>query len=60
MMIKMIKILHALEIDAKVPWGGKFFFCYGSKATSFFNLLIHPIIVFILLVLRRIERGGVA
>lgn len=47
---KITGLLHGLEEDAKVSWWESIF-GYSLKATSFFNLLIHPIIVLILLVL---------
>ncbi|XP_044155470.1 vasoactive intestinal polypeptide receptor 1-like [Bufo gargarizans] len=46
---KITAITTALDKDSKVSWWESLF-GYSPKATSFFNLLIHPVIVLLVLV----------
>ncbi|XP_072010694.1 uncharacterized protein [Engystomops pustulosus] len=47
--MKITGIVHALEKDSTVSWWESLF-GYSPKATSFFNMLIHPVIVLLVLV----------
>ncbi|KAM9320086.1 LOW QUALITY PROTEIN: uncharacterized protein PAF06_004551 [Gastrophryne carolinensis] len=46
---KITDIVHALEKDSAVSWWESLF-GYSPKATSFFNFLIHPVIILLALV----------